>query len=214
MKYMVSSLILLLIYFTTPVVCQVNYSNEIQPIFNNNCIVCHGGSGGLFLNTYENVMAGGGSGTVIIPNDSTNSYLWQRVDNGEMPPGNNPDLSSEEISLIAQWINEGANETPQLSIISENKLYPNELSIIQNFPNPFNPVTHFQVYSPIAQQGKVLIINLTGQMVVDLGIVHLNPGTQILSWNHHTFVKLSSGQYLFFLKTDELIVTHRISLIK
>ena len=159
-------------------------------------------------------MTGGGSGTVIIPNDSTNSYLWQRVNNGEMPPGSNPDLSSEEISLIAQWINEGANETPELSIISENRLYPNELSIIQNFPNPFNPVTHFQVYSPIAQQGKVSIINLTGQMVVDLGIVHLSPGTQILSWNHHTFVKLSSGQYLFFLKTDELIVTHRISLIK
>jgi uncharacterized membrane protein len=55
-------------------------------------------------------MAGGESGKVIISGDSATSYLWQRVNNGEMPPGTNPDLSSTEVSLIAQWINEGAIE--------------------------------------------------------------------------------------------------------
>ncbi|MDP6684893.1 MAG: T9SS type A sorting domain-containing protein, partial [Candidatus Marinimicrobia bacterium] len=74
--------------------------------------------------------------------------------------------------------------------------------------------THFQVFSPIAQQGKVSIINLSGQKVVDLGVVHLNPGNQIFSWDHQTFINLPSGQYLIKLKTDELMATHKITLVK
>ena len=88
----------------------INFADEILPIFIDNCIGCHGGSGGLFLNTYENVIAGGGSGAVIEPGNHSNSYLWQRVDNGSMPPGSNPDLLTEQVNLIKQWINEGAQD--------------------------------------------------------------------------------------------------------
>ena len=93
---------------------QVDYSTQIQTVFNSNCGNCHLGnsSGGLNLSNYDNVMAGGDNGAVIEPGDHANSYLWQRVNNGEMPPGTNPDLSADEIDLIAQWINEGASETP------------------------------------------------------------------------------------------------------
>jgi len=93
---------------------QVDFNTEIQPIFNNNCGNCHLGnsSGGLNLSNYENAMTGGNSGAVVEPGDHANSYLWQRVDDGSMPPGNNPDLSAGQINLIAQWIDEGALETP------------------------------------------------------------------------------------------------------
>ena len=92
----------------------VDYETEIQPIFDNNCGNCHLGnsSGGLNLSNYDNVMAGGDNGDVIEPGEHANSYLWQRVDDGTMPPGTNPDLSADEIDLIAQWIDEGALETP------------------------------------------------------------------------------------------------------
>jgi len=95
---------------------QVDYQTQIQTIFNSNCTSCHvnGGSyfGGLDLSTYANVMNGGNSGVVVIPNDHANSYLWQRVNNGEMPPEANPDLSASQVDLIALWINEGALENP------------------------------------------------------------------------------------------------------
>jgi len=95
---------------------QVDYTTQIQTIFNSNCTSCHvdGGSyfGGLDLSTYANVMTGGDSGAVITPFDHANSYLWQRVNNGEMPPGTNPDLSASQIDLIALWIDEGALENP------------------------------------------------------------------------------------------------------
>ncbi len=33
-----------------------------------------------------------------------------------MPPGNNPDLSGDEVNLIASWIDEGALETPATDV--------------------------------------------------------------------------------------------------
>ena len=97
---------------------QVDYQTQIQTIFNSNCTSCHvdGGAyyGGLDLSTYNNVMSGGNSGAVIVPNDHANSYLWQRVNNGEMPPGNNPDLTASQVSLVALWIDEGALENPSI----------------------------------------------------------------------------------------------------
>ena len=94
---------------------QVDYSTQIQEdIFDIRCTNCHvyGHNSGLDLESYDGVMAGGSSGAVIEPGDHANSYLWQRVHNGEMPPGNNPDLSADEIDLIAQWIDEGALQEP------------------------------------------------------------------------------------------------------
>jgi len=105
---------------------QVDYQTQIQTIFNSNCTSCHvnGGSyfGGLDLSTYANVMNGGNSGVVVIPNDHANSYLWQRVNNGEMPPGNNPDLSSSQIDLIALWIDEGALENPSIVLMGKQAI--------------------------------------------------------------------------------------------
>ena len=91
---------------------QVDYNSDIQPIFNSSCISCHGGSGGLSLTSYNDVMNGGNSGDVVIPYDHGNSLLWQYVNSGFMPSGNNPNLNSDEIDLIAAWIDEGAFEEP------------------------------------------------------------------------------------------------------
>ena len=102
----------LLLFFTFYLMGQVDYSSQIQPVFDNNCSGCHGNSGGLNLSSYADLMDGGNSGPVIDAGNHANSLLWQKVDNGSMPPGNNPDLSSEQINLIAQWIDEGALETP------------------------------------------------------------------------------------------------------
>jgi hypothetical protein len=87
----------------------INYDTDIQPIFDNSCVVCHSGpnpSAGLNLSSYENVMA---SNAVDIGNYE-NSILWQEVSSGDMPnniANNNlgiPDLSEEQIQLIANWI--------------------------------------------------------------------------------------------------------------
>ena len=104
---------IILLFLQNTVAQSINYENEIQPIFNNSCMPCHQGnnpSAGLDLSSYENVMAGSNSGNVINIGDYQNSLLWQEVSSGDMPNNiaNNsmaiPDLTSNEIELIENWI--------------------------------------------------------------------------------------------------------------
>jgi len=93
---------------------QVDYESQIQTIIDANCTTsCHTNGGGyqnnLDLTSYANLMAGTSvNGPVVIPLDHANSLLWQKVNSGAMPPGNSPDLSGDEVNLIASWIDEGA----------------------------------------------------------------------------------------------------------
>ena len=85
----------------------VNYSTEIQPIFTSSCTVCHGGSGGLTLNSYLNLIAG----NVLISGNSAESLIIQKLRgtaSGEQMPQNAAALSESTINLIEIWINEGA----------------------------------------------------------------------------------------------------------
>ena len=93
---------------------QIDYGTQVQTIFDNNCTGCHGYSGGLNLTDYDGLMSGGNSGDVIVPEDHANSILWQEIESGDMPPSGN--LTSDEINLIATWIDEGASETPQVDV--------------------------------------------------------------------------------------------------
>jgi hypothetical protein len=100
---------MLLLIMMASVTAQVDYNSQIQPIFNDLCISCHGSMGGLNLTSYENLMDGGLSGDEVIPYDHASSELWIRVNSGQMPPGNN-DLTGVQVDLISQWIDEGAIE--------------------------------------------------------------------------------------------------------
>ncbi len=90
----------------------VNFTDEIQPIFNTNCSGCHINtiSGGLNLSSHSNLMNGGNSDVAVIPYDGTNSLIIQKLrgtaSGSQMPMGGSLDESF--ISLIETWINEGA----------------------------------------------------------------------------------------------------------
>ena len=95
---------------------QVDYETQVQTIFNSSCTSCHGNSGGLSLSSYDALMSGGNSGDAVDPGDHANSLLWQRIEDGSMPPGNNPDLTSSEINVIVTWIDEGASAIPTVDV--------------------------------------------------------------------------------------------------
>jgi len=85
----------------------VSFKDEVQPIFAARCVACHGGTNGLYLDTYENVMKGSMNGAVVIPGDVYNSRLAYYVYSGYMPFRNTP-LTSTEIETILDWIALGA----------------------------------------------------------------------------------------------------------
>ncbi len=124
MKKMISSI--LFIVTLSIAQGQVDYETQIQTIFNNSCTSCHlyGHNSGLNLTTYSTTMFGGNNGLVIAAGDHANSELYNRITlpetaNGDMPPTGS--LSQSDIDLIAQWIDEGALETP--AVDSENLFF-------------------------------------------------------------------------------------------
>jgi len=80
-----------------------------------NCVVCHGGSSDLYLDTYENALKGGKRGREIVPGKSQDSRIVRALRGIEpgMPrmPLNRPPLSDAQISLIAAWIDAGAPQS-------------------------------------------------------------------------------------------------------
>ncbi len=94
----------------------VSYTNDVQPLFNSYCTSCHAapaspGYGGLDLTTYSSLMsASGPHAPVVVPGDSTASYIVQRLKGTatpQMPQGAAP-FSTAQISLICLWIQQGA----------------------------------------------------------------------------------------------------------
>ena len=196
---------------------QVDYQTEIQTIFKSNCGNCHLGnsSGGLNLSTYQNLMAGGNSGAVILPGNHANSYLWQKVNNGEMPPGNNPDLNTNEINLIAQWIDEGALENPALEIYN-NAQIPKEYILNQNYPNPFNPVTTLRYDLPEQSDVTITIYNMLGRKVKTLVNPTQDAGFKSVIWDATNYQgnPVSAGVYLYKIQAGEYISTKKMVLLK
>ena len=89
----------------------VSYANDVQPIFDQNCVKCHGGSdgtkGGLSLKNYGDLMNGGQDGQVIAPGDAANSMLVQAIAAGKMPK-RAAKLPQAQIDTIAAWVTAGA----------------------------------------------------------------------------------------------------------
>lgn len=93
---------------------KVDFNRDIQPIFKSHCHKCHGeasSKNGLRLDRKVDALKGGDSGRVIIPGKADASILYRNVsttDNSNAMPPKGPRLSSQQLDLIKNWINQGA----------------------------------------------------------------------------------------------------------
>src|SRR6185369_12148019 len=101
-----------------------SFATQIQPIFNANCIKCHTLSGAaslliLDIGAYTDLVGrpavtSGSTGTLVIPGDSANSVLYERISKNGLPanqlqmPLGGPFLSAADQTLIKTWIDQGA----------------------------------------------------------------------------------------------------------
>ncbi|HEV8070113.1 MAG TPA: c-type cytochrome domain-containing protein [Planctomycetaceae bacterium] len=91
----------------------VTFTRDVAPILVNNCVRCHSGNdpkGGLSMETFELLWAGGKSGAVIDPGQLAKSRLWQLAGEQKpfkMPPGDER-ITRSEWSKLRTWISEGA----------------------------------------------------------------------------------------------------------
>jgi mono/diheme cytochrome c family protein len=114
----------------SPQAAKVDFARDIQPLFAAACNHCHGAkkaASQLRLDVKALALKGGLSGAVIVPGNSRDSRLMQRLrgEGGEqrMPLGGEA-LTPEQIDLVRRWIDEGAawpedNQSPISNLKSE-----------------------------------------------------------------------------------------------
>lgn len=101
------------------------FAVRVEPVFQQNCVSCHGPSTqkrGLRLDSFEAVMRGGKSGPAVKAGDLSHSGLFERVSSPHgsekiMPPQGKPPLAPDQIKLIEDWISAGASPTLAASAV-------------------------------------------------------------------------------------------------
>lgn len=95
----------------------VDFNRQVKPIFEANCISCHGEErpkGRFRMTTLEGTLEGGDNAVGMVPGDAAKSPVYTTMvlpaDHDElMPPVKNGGPLPKEITqVIAQWVNEGA----------------------------------------------------------------------------------------------------------
>ncbi len=90
----------------------VTFEADVRPILKANCFLCHGEEGkpkgGLDLRLRRFLVRGGDSGPAIVPGNPDGSLLYQRVRDGDMPPGKRKKLTPAEVAVLGRWIAGGA----------------------------------------------------------------------------------------------------------
>ena len=97
----------------------VDFAHEVVPILRKHCGECHTGDarqGGFSLNTREDLLAGGDSGTPgLVPGESATSELVARItsdDPDDRMPSEGESLPPEAIAILKAWIDERAPWEP------------------------------------------------------------------------------------------------------
>ncbi|HKR82801.1 MAG TPA: c-type cytochrome domain-containing protein [Terriglobales bacterium] len=99
------------------------FAKHIYPALDTKCVACHGTNkeqGGLRLDSYESLMAGGKDGIVIAPRNPDGSVLLKKVtlppsDPHFMPAEGRTPLTPDEIARIRAWVLAGASpEAPSI----------------------------------------------------------------------------------------------------
>ena len=101
--------ILGLVFLPVVVLADVpDFEQELAPLLIKRCVECHQGdspAGGLRLTDEVGLRAGGDSGPALDFDSPEESYLLQRVHDGEMPPerqGVSQSLSKEELEQMGK----------------------------------------------------------------------------------------------------------------
>ena len=88
---------------------------------------------------------------------------------------------------------------------------PDQVTLSQNFPNPFNPVTTIRYAIDEPQQVRLEVYNITGSLVATLVDQQQAPGTYQVNFNGSG---LSSGVYIYRLQTPTRVLNRKMVLVK
>lgn len=133
---MIAGFIVFYLFISRPE--KVDFSADVKPIINKNCITCHGGvraKAGFSLLFPEEALAKTESGKfAIIPGDPEGSEMIRRItlsDPEERMPYRHEPLGQKEINILKRWIKQGAQWGDHWAYLP---VRPVEIPTIKNDP--------------------------------------------------------------------------------
>ena len=118
------------------------------------------------------------------------------------------DSQSEMISNM-QLAQQKYNQVTHVE--SEFNNIPSDYVLKQNYPNPFNPSTQISFGLPQRSSVVLKVFNTLGQEVAELVNESLEAGTHSFNFDAS---KLTSGIYIYSLKTDAGVISKKMTLVK
>lgn len=102
------------------------FAAKVRPILAARCYQCHGAEthqNGLRLDSLSAILKGSENGKVVVPGHSADSRLIQRLEAKERPqmPYGGPPLSQDQIKVIVQWIDQGAQGPDSTEAVAASK---------------------------------------------------------------------------------------------
>ncbi len=96
------------------------------------------------------------------------------------------------------------------------EIAPAAFPTVANYPNPFNPATTIAFTLPEAGRAELQVFNIMGQRVRTLVSAELPAGAHEVVWDGRddTGMPVSSGVFVTRLRSGELVVSNRMTLVK
>lgn len=114
----------------------------------------------------------------------------------------------EEYRLAKQSIENQSNSN-DLEI--GNTIIPSKFALYENYPNPFNPITHIQYDLPENANVVLSVYDIQGQKIIDLVNSYKEAGSYDIIFDGSKF---SSGTYFYKIVAGEFSKVKRMLLIK
>ncbi len=98
----------------------------------------------------------------------------------------------------------------------KNNTLPTELSLVHAYPNPFNPSVNIQFKLDDVSDVQVHIYDLTGTRINTLVSGILQAGLHTFTWIgfHEDGTSVSSGMYIYQIKTNGTVINNKIVMVK
>ena len=130
-------------------------------------------------------------------------------------------ITSESLIILDAWGNNGASSTHNegnvtitnvLSSSKESNIYPNQYSIDNIYPNPFNPITKISFSVPVNSENiKISVFDILGNLQTELTNEIYDLGSHTINWDAS---QKSSGIYFIEFKGNNFREVKKVSLIK
>ena len=130
------------------------------------------------------------------PDDNANSYLnggtYSLVNGGYLAPEGSIEVETGMNSLPSEWILE------------------------QNYPNPFNPSTTIEYQLPKTANVTISIYEINGKLIKEILNRKQNEGVHRVIWDgtNQNNIRVASGIYIYTIKSDNLLASKKLILIK